>query len=74
MATVHVVPVGDLVAHDTSGDTCICGPSTEPVYRDDGSNGWLIRHNSLDGREAEEQDTGHGTGKVWRFGPEDRNE
>lgn len=74
VATVHVVPVGDLVAHDTDGDDCLCGPSTEAVYRDDGTNGWLIRHNSLDGREAEERDTGHGTGKVWRFGPEDRDE
>jgi hypothetical protein len=63
MDTVHVIPVGDLVDHDTSGADCVCGPSTEAVYRDDGSNGWLIRHNSLDGREATERATDEGTGR-----------
>lgn len=41
--TVHVYPVSDDVAHDTDHG--------EAVYRDDGSNGWLITHHSLDGRE-----------------------
>lgn len=54
MSTVHVVPVNDLVEHDSSGADCVCGPTVEPVMRDDGSNGWLITHNSLDGRETEE--------------------
>lgn len=47
---VHVLPVQDLIEH-TEGD-CVCGPATEPVKRPDGSVGWLITHNSLDGREA----------------------
>jgi len=29
----------------------VCGPTVEPVVRDDGSMGWLIVHHSLDGRE-----------------------
>lgn len=51
---LHVHPVGDVVEHDTSGDECICGPTTEPVFREDGSTGWLIVHHSLDGRERSE--------------------
>lgn len=54
MSTVHVIPVNDLIEHETSGDGCACGPTAEPVFRDDGSNGWLITHHSLDGREASE--------------------
>jgi hypothetical protein len=54
MSTVHVVPVNDIVEHDSDGGDCICGPTTEAVMRDDGSNGWLIIHHSLDGREARE--------------------
>lgn len=54
MATVHCYPVGDLIEHDTDGGECVCGPSTEAVFREDGSNGWLIVHHSLDGREAHE--------------------
>lgn len=68
--TVHVVPVDDLVAHDTSGGDCVCGPTTEAVYRADGSNGWLVRHSSLDQREAAEREAGRGTGRVWRYGHE----
>lgn len=49
--TMHVVPVGDLVEHETTAD-CVCGPATEAVFREDGSNGWLVVHHSLDGREA----------------------
>lgn len=49
---VHVVPVGDLIEHEAAD--CICGPLTEAVFRDDGSNGWLTVHHSLDGREATE--------------------
>ena len=52
---VHVFPVADLVEHDTdSEDGCVCGPTIEPVPRDDGSFGWLVVHHSLDGREAHE--------------------
>lgn len=52
--TVHTFPVGDLIAHDTDGGDCPCGPATEPVPRPDGSIGWLVVHHSLDGREARE--------------------
>lgn len=54
MSTVHVTPVDDLIEHDSSGDGCPCGPTVEAVMRDDGSNGWLIIHHSLDGREVDE--------------------
>ncbi len=54
---LHVVPLNDLVEHDTFGQgDCVCGPDTEVVFRDDGSNGWLITHHSLDGRERDEPD------------------
>jgi hypothetical protein len=54
VTTVHVYPVGDLIEHDTETDECICGPVIEPVPDEDGSMGWLITHNSLDGRERHE--------------------
>ncbi len=66
---LHVIPVDDLIDHDTSGDGCPCGPRTEAVFRDDGSCGWLLRHQSLDGREQQEQATGHGTGRHWTWQP-----
>jgi hypothetical protein len=54
---VHVVPVGDVVGHDVEhGDECLCGPTVEPVMRDDGSCGWLYIHHALDGREFSEPD------------------
>lgn len=49
----HVVPVGDLVEHELS-DGCVCGPRAERVTRVDGSDGWLVVHHSLDGRELAE--------------------
>ena len=51
----HVHPVRDLIRHELSGD-CACGPAVEAVFRPDGSNGWLVTHHSLDGREKEEED------------------
>ncbi|GAB7004419.1 hypothetical protein JCM18899A_18920 [Nocardioides sp. AN3] len=54
MTTVHTYPVADLIEHDTDSAECICGPTTEAVMREDGSNGWLVIHHSLDGREAGE--------------------
>lgn len=54
-ATVHVVPLNDLIEHDSDGGDCPCGATTEPVMRDDGSNGWLVTHHSLDGREQAER-------------------
>jgi hypothetical protein len=56
MSTPHVVPIDDLIQHDSSGgQACVCGPTTQPVKREDGSMGWLIVHHSLDGRELHEQ-------------------
>lgn len=54
--TVHVYPVGDLIEHDVDGGDCLCGPSTEPVPREDVSMGWVVTHHSLDGREFTEPD------------------
>ena len=51
MSTVHVYPHADLIDHDTDSSDCICGPEVEAVFRNDGSNGWLVSHHSLDGRE-----------------------
>lgn len=51
---VHVLPVGDLIEHEDTGEDCLCGPTVEPVEREDGSYGWLIIHHSLDGRELYE--------------------
>ncbi|UAW08310.1 hypothetical protein SEA_WHITNEY_63 [Gordonia phage Whitney] len=50
---VHVLPVGDLVAHEESG-LCPCGPRIESCWRDDGAVGRVIIHHSLDGREEGE--------------------
>lgn len=50
---VHVIPLRDQVAH-TDTDDCPCGPRTEPVFRPDGSNGWVHTHHSLDNREGNE--------------------
>jgi hypothetical protein len=54
VTTVHVYPVADLIDHETEGDDCPCGPTTEAVPADDGSMGWLVTHHSLDGRERTE--------------------
>lgn len=50
---IHVVPINDLVDHEVSDD-CVCGPTVEAVFQDDGSNGWVVVHHSLDGRERRE--------------------
>jgi hypothetical protein len=54
--TLHVYPQNDLIGHDTSTSEagCACGPQQRPVAREDGSVGWLLVHNSLDGRELTE--------------------
>jgi hypothetical protein len=49
---VHVMPLDDLMPHEF--EDCACGPVDEPCPRKDGSMGWLITHNSLDGREKDE--------------------
>lgn len=53
MSTIHVLPVADLIQHDTDDD-CPCGPRAEPVGRADGSMEWVAVHHSLDGREQSE--------------------
>jgi hypothetical protein len=53
--TVHVLPVNDLIEHEDVGTECVCGPRVEHVEGEDG-DGWLIVHNSLDGRELSESD------------------
>lgn len=55
MSTVHVMPINDLIEHDGTGTDCPCGPTTEAVFREDGSNGWMVVHHSLDGREHHEE-------------------
>jgi hypothetical protein len=44
VSAVHVIPRDDLIDH-TAADDCPCGPRSE---------GWLLVHASLDGREAHE--------------------
>lgn len=56
MTTMHVEPINDLIDHDTSGTPCVCGPRDRPVKADDGSIGWVVVHNSLDGRERHESE------------------
>lgn len=51
MSRVHVLPLNDLIDHETSED-CVCGPEVELVSAVD--DGWLISHHSLDGREERE--------------------
>ena len=50
---VHTVPDRDLVEHERSED-CPCGPHTERLVGDDGSDSWHHQHHSLDGREHHE--------------------
>jgi len=52
--TVHTYPAVDLIEHEVDGGDCLCGPATEAVFREDGSNGWHVLHHSLDGRELHE--------------------
>ena len=49
----HAIPRADLIEHEAS-DECPCGPTLNPVERDDGSIGWVHEHHSLDGREKDE--------------------
>jgi hypothetical protein len=54
---IHVVPVNDLIEHDTDGGDCICGPDhiyIDPETGDPFSSGPIVSHHSLDGRELTE--------------------
>jgi hypothetical protein len=55
MSTEHVIPANDLIEHDAN-ENCVCVPTAQGVFRDDGSTGWVITHHSLDGREMVEPD------------------
>lgn len=45
---VHLVPDDDVIEHDTDPDVdCVCGPTVEPVKRDDGSVSWVHHHHAL---------------------------
>lgn len=48
MNELHVVPVADLVDHETT-DECPCGPT--PEFE---PGGVVLVHHSLDGREKDE--------------------
>jgi hypothetical protein len=58
----HLNPSTQVVPESSSEDAfcheldegCPCGPTVEPVKRDDGSVGWVLIHHSLDGRENAE--------------------
>jgi len=50
VSTVHVLPVNDLIEHETDDD-CVCGPDVEFV-----SGGKVVSHHALDGREQTEVD------------------
>lgn len=53
---VHVVPINDLIRHDSSGgQPCVCGPTTEHLIGEGAATGQLVKHHSLDGRELREQ-------------------
>jgi hypothetical protein len=49
--TIHVIPINDLIEHDTFGDGCVCGATW--VRADEA---WILQHHSLDGREHSEPD------------------
>ena len=52
MSTLHVVPVDDLVEHESATDQpdCACGPTPTLVQHDSEPDHWLIVHHALDGR------------------------
>ncbi len=49
----HVYPVNDWLEHSTNGLACQCNPKLERTENDDG---WIVIHNSFDGREYKEKD------------------
>lgn len=49
MSTFHVIPIGDILDHDTSSKGhCFCVPETVPVKDERGSVvGFSVNHNAL---------------------------
>ena len=57
--SIHVLPIDDVVVHDEVGTDCICGPDVEwadPETGETYSDGPIVVHHSLDGRERFEDD------------------
>lgn len=48
---LHIAPVNDLIGHDVETGSCVCGPALEEAPTGSGTQGLLIIHRSLDGRE-----------------------
>lgn len=46
---IDIVPIGDLIDHDTVTDDCECGPRVQYVDNPDGDR-WMYVHRALDGR------------------------
>ena len=46
----HVYPVGDILPHNTNGESCPCCPV---IKAHDGEGGVIVIHNAFDGREWE---------------------
>lgn len=51
--SLHVVPVGELDGHETTGE-CPCRPEQRLVERGDGSSRWAVVHRSAEGRKQHE--------------------
>lgn len=54
-AEMHIIPSDDLIEHEESTD-CVCLPTSETVFCNDGSFRYMYTHHSLDGRELLEPD------------------
>lgn len=55
MATVHVYPLNDAVAHELD-EGCVCGPLTDAVLDDDDRvAGFVVIHAALDGRDLQDR-------------------
>lgn len=52
-STVHSVPLDDEIVHEFTG-ACPCGPTPRATPCADGSEGRIVTHHSLDGRELGE--------------------
>jgi len=53
--TIHTYPRMDIKEHATEGDECWCRPETKEVFHSNGVlAGWIVVHNSSDGREQYE--------------------
>lgn len=67
MSIVHVVPIDDLIEHETGDDVvCVCGPLAKLVENRDGSVHFCVTHHPLDDRIPPAQDPGE---ESWSCGP-----